>query len=135
MVGSVSIIPLPIEASIGSGQYSFPDTVVVRADGPGADAVCSYLVTYLQDQLHVGASSSDGNPPAIQLVCGPSQSTELSQLPLPAESYELNIEEEGVRVSAQTSTGLFYGIQSLIQLLPSCPQEGVSLAHVKVRKL
>ena len=133
MTSSASIIPVPVNSRSGDGQYSFPDTVVVRADGPGADAVCSYFVNHLQDQLQLDASSSsDASSATVAMSCGPGQSPQLSSLPIPQEAYELQISEEGVRLSAQAATGLFYGVQSLIQLLPACPQADIALSYVQV---
>ncbi|HPX27187.1 MAG TPA: glycoside hydrolase family 20 zincin-like fold domain-containing protein, partial [Treponemataceae bacterium] len=36
------------------------------------------------------------------------------------ESYELSIDDDGVLIKARTEAGLFYGIQSLRQLVYSC---------------
>src|SRR5258708_1647309 len=48
--------------------------------------------------------------PAIVLALGPVES---------AESYDLTIAEDGVRLTAPDAAGLFYGVQTLRQLLPS----------------
>ena len=129
----MSIIPLPVRVEAGTDTYTLPDTVQVRADGPGAEAVCSYLVTYLQEQLHLDArATGDSRSACLTLQCGPSCAPQLAELPLPGEAYQLRVDETGVSIAAQEPVGLFYGVQSLIQLLPATPQDAVVLQHVQV---
>jgi hypothetical protein len=67
--------------------------------------------------------------------------TELSEEPNAAEGYLLQVSPaDGVSISAQTRAGLFYGVQSLLQLLPSTPpdmpesgESGISVPAVQVR--
>ncbi|HEY3233842.1 MAG TPA: beta-N-acetylhexosaminidase [Polyangiaceae bacterium] len=50
------------------------------------------------------------------------------------EGYELEVTPSGVALRAHTQTGLFYGVQTLRQLLPM-PGDGLSLGALKIRDL
>ena len=129
----MSIIPLPLQVVSGNGSFALPDTVVVRPDGPGSEAVCSYLVSHLQDQLDLDASAAaDAGSAAVTLQCGPGCAQALEEVQLPQEAYELRVDDAGVHLAAAGPAGLFYAVQSLMQLLPAQPQEDIALQHIQV---
>lgn len=43
----------------------------------------------------------------------------LKDLTLPTEGYSLDVSNNGIKIKASTSVGFFYGVQSLLQLLPA----------------
>ena len=133
---SMSIIPLPVHVIPGQGHFALPDTVVVR-HAPGTQAVCAYLVNHLQDQLGLATDTADAGSAesaAVTLQCGPGCGQRLDelQLQLPQEAYELRVDEAGVHLAAPEPVGLFYAVQSLIQLLPAQPQGRILLQHIQV---
>src|SRR5690606_29976348 len=48
----------------------------------------------------------------------------------PAESYQLSINEKGVKITASSGAGLFYGVQTLFQLFPA--DGSAQLPHVNI---
>ena len=67
----MSIIPLPVHCQLGEGAFDLPDTVQVRADGPGAEPICSYLLEHLRDQLGLDAQhTTDARSAAVSMQCG-----------------------------------------------------------------
>ncbi len=51
-----------------------------------------------------------------------------SELPAPHESYMLTVNSDGVLISASSEAGLFYGIQSLLQMV----ENRTSIPFVKI---
>jgi hexosaminidase len=49
------------------------------------------------------------------------------------EGYELSITTDSILLGANCPAGLFYGVQSLLQLLPANPSETISLPAVSMR--
>ncbi len=45
-------------------------------------------------------------------------------LNIPEEGYLLNVDEKGITIEAKNSSGIFYGIQSVLQLLPPAVYSG-----------
>ncbi|WP_102798769.1 beta-N-acetylhexosaminidase [Bowmanella denitrificans] len=114
----VQLVPYPAMVKPGSGQLTLPNTVTVSAspDAPDSLAALSELLA----QLEVSQSTNDNA--IIRLVIDPN-------LSLGEEGYQLAI-EENITIKAATDTGLFYGVQSLRQLLPAVPQASYTLPQV-----
>ncbi|MCO5294737.1 MAG: beta-N-acetylhexosaminidase [Homoserinimonas sp.] len=81
-----------------------PDSVRIQTD-PGSAAVGEYLASMLS-ALGMSAAANDSGD--FRLHLGGSQ---------PAEGYLLRVSESGVELEAGSEAGLFWGIQSIRQLL------------------
>ena len=57
--------------------------------------------------------------PTINLDCSAAKLPALEGQPLAHEGYELTISGEGIVVRGVAAAGVFYGVQSLLQLLPA----------------
>ena len=57
--------------------------------------------------------------PAITLDCSAAKLPALEGQPLAQEGYELLISGKGIVVRGVAAAGVFYGVQSLLQLLPA----------------
>jgi hexosaminidase len=111
----VAVIPRPMHVARGEGSYSLLPNTVVRA-APGTRAVAERLAAYLEPAtgftLEVRDAESLG-PGGIHLRLDPALDA------LGPEGYRLEIRTDGVRISAVAPAGLFYGAQTLRQLLPA----------------
>lgn len=111
------LIPQPVRVEEGTGLYELDGDTRIDA-GSGAEEVARLLAEALRPAtglpLEVGAG-------AIRLrLVGE----------LPAEGYTLDVDATGVTIDASDTAGLFYGTQTLRQLLPpevlaATPVEGV----------
>ena len=127
------LIPLPESISSSAGEYRLDSESSILVSDPD-DAELVRLAEYLAEPLRVSAGlplpvggraeDSDG---AIRLTLnaealGPRQ---LPDTPLArSESYELSSSPTGIEIRAASHAGLFYGIQTLRQLLPAAATTG-----------
>jgi N-acetyl-beta-hexosaminidase len=109
---NVSIIPCPREMKTGQQFFTIrPDVIIVYSTSGKNTALI--LQTYLkrlsgfQPELIESEKSGDG---MIQFKYDKSFSK---------EQYDLIVAKEGIQIVASDNTGWFYGLQSLLQLLPS----------------
>ncbi len=54
---------------------------------------------------------------------------------LEEEAYELNVTKNGIVLTASSSTGWFYGVQSLIQLLPGTSDPSESSSSLEIQEI
>ena len=115
-----ALIPQPVSLRMQSGAFRLHSgiAIVVPPGVPEARQAAAYLANALAAptgwQLKVSESArSSARRNAIVLAL-----TAQSTAPAHPEGYELTVTPRGVRIQSPTPTGLFYGVQTLLQLLP-----------------
>lgn len=106
--GNTSIIPKPQQLTVGDGFYVLDFSTKINATDYFENAY-RHLLGYLQ----MGAGFGELSPTASNADIVFRENTKL-----PAEGYTLNINEHGILIEASDASGAFYGVQTLIQLLP-----------------
>lgn len=113
----LSIIPIPVELTPLSGNFTLTATTQINCQkiclGP-AEYLRNFisLPTGFNLMLKPNEEIPTVNMEGIFLRLEPMEST------LPAEGYKLTISQTQIIISGKDLAGLFYGIQSLRQLLP-----------------
>lgn len=121
---NIAIIPQPQHIEVGKGQFLLnADTIIVTPDVAIANLVIDYLQPATSFDLNsVPESDADTNVIILEL------SDEASNNP---EGYQLNVTADAIIVTAPQAIGLFYGIQTLRQLLPAQIMSNVPVADVE----
>jgi len=112
-----SIIPLPQQFSVDEGRFRIDSSTRICLSSNDLElASAAELFTGLIRQ------SSDMELPIDQLSTredpGNAISLILADRGLGEEGYELVVKKSGILITAKTSQGIFYGLQSVRQLLP-----------------
>lgn len=113
-----ALVPLPVSVRVGEGA-SFPvtpaTTIFIQSPDPRALFVAEFLAGLLTTVGPVG-------PSVAQMGTAIPEGSLVLSLDLdPAEgeeAYELNVTASGVALRASAPAGLFYGVQTLRQILP-----------------
>jgi hexosaminidase len=114
------LIPKPVSVTEGSGVYTFAPvtTVILPAAAPEVRGVADLLAVWLCAATGGEVTLREGSEAEPQAFLLRLLSQQVGRTQLGAEGYRLQITEDGVLLEAQSAAGLFYGVQTLRQLLP-----------------
>ena len=124
---TISIIPQPVHILKGTGHFTFPKEVLIHApDSPELVKTISILSERLSLPTgnHVTFATSS-NGATIQLLLNDSYDSQLGK-----EGYTLSVTHIGIKIKANQPAGLFYGVQTLLQLLPSQIESKVLIKNI-----
>ena len=118
-----SIIPMPNKIIPSAGYFEIDSETGIMSNEKNL-----FNLNYLQSKLSsaTGYKFSNTAPPdnSIRLKLS-------SSVSIPKEGYLLNITESGIEIEGSSEAGIFYGIQSLLQMLPPTVYSGRATGHEK----
>ncbi len=124
---ALPVIPQPSKMTVQTGEFELQAGTVVVADAaarPTADLLVARLASATGFQLKiVEAQPASGGTIVLKL--------DESLQNLGEEGYRLVVTKESVQIMARKSAGLFYGTQTLLQLLPSAVFSKSAVQNVK----
>lgn len=111
----IAVIPEPSSLVRGNGYFILPENWVLSAP---ATTGMEQVVAVLRDRLTIPTGyrfrmDQKAAHPAIRLTL-----TTTIDPAIGKEGYELKVSKEQVSIKANQPAGLFYGVQTLLQLLP-----------------
>ena len=112
---NIAIIPEPVKLVQNTGTFTLPTNITIEAPDI---AELKTTINFLQQRLSVPtgysvAVSNQSSTPTIKLSIN-----KVADAAVGNEGYQLSIKPEAVTITANTPAGLFYGVQSLVQLFP-----------------
>ncbi len=123
----VSIIPQPTNLKVNEGSFSISAKTTLQIKSAGQQKAANFLNKYLQEfygfQLKVTVGVGSKN--AISLVNTNGNA--------PKGTYTLESTSNGVAIKGANEEGVFYGVQSLIQLLPIQKSSSLSIPAVSIQ--
>ncbi|MDR2915785.1 MAG: family 20 glycosylhydrolase [Tannerella sp.] len=110
----VNIIPKPRSLVLNEGFFRLNEKTCFYASTPEAKTVASFFVAKMKNSTGYPISLSDD-----ELVKNTISLLIDASLDVKDEGYTLDVTPSAVIVKAKTPQGLFYGMQSFLQLLPA----------------
>lgn len=111
---SINIIPKPSKLVVGDGSYKLSKAILITANDKDALESAEFLKDIIEEsssiEVEVERTRKSGD---ITLKIDDKYSC------TSGEGYSLSVTKKGVVVTSNTATGIFYGVQSLRQLLPA----------------
>lgn len=112
---SLPIIPIPQQVQLQTGTFPIQSGVLIgiREQTTPAQWVVDYLNSHIQK--HLGSplkAQAGGKKPKNSILLALNPET------LKPEGYRMTVSAKGILLEGGSEAGLFYGVQSLIQLFP-----------------
>ncbi|MES2064578.1 MAG: family 20 glycosylhydrolase [Bacteroidota bacterium] len=125
---SIAIIPEPVKITTHTGQFVLPAVLTVQAGSqegmtPVLNLIKNKFSTATGKIIRVNAVAPAA---AIKLVLNKTMDNVIGK-----EGYYLSAKAKGVTIRANTEAGLYYGVQTLLQLLPKEIEGKVVAKNVK----
>jgi hexosaminidase len=126
-IKEISLLPLPQKIEKGLDTFLLNEKTNLIFDEKDKDlaSIGSYLKNYLKDNYQFELLAKNGNP-SIHLLLEENFTNE--------EAYTLKVDSVGIEIRGKTPRAVFYGVQSLLQILPSEKKKfgGFKIPSVKI---
>lgn len=124
----INIIPQPLEVVKNSGNFVIDSktslVVINKEDTATATFLNNYLATYYGFKLNVVQKATKN---AIILL------SQKNNVGLKREGYTFKSDKNGIEINGNSPMGTFYGMQTLIQLLPVEKSKSLVIASVAIK--
>lgn len=108
----LAIVPVPNSCSVQSGKFVFKPTTQIVASAPDAVPVARYFQREIERATGMKLPIEKGGiNNAVILRLKPSEK-------MPDEAYKLEVTGTRITILAKTPAGLFYGLQTVRQMMP-----------------
>jgi hexosaminidase len=109
----VSVIPQPFEMQVSQGSYSLNGSSSVSYDNEESRKVAELFAERFNRASGYSVKAGKNSSASVQFSLNKKADPRLG-----SEGYTLESGQKGVVVAANEATGLYYGMQTLLQLLP-----------------
>ena len=110
----INITPVPLELNQKEGNFNLSKKTVFVTNDEDAQKVASFFISKMNQSTGYSLKVAQEKPATNYI--------ELSlkdNLPVNNEGYILDVSPDGIEIQASTPQGLFYGMQTVMQLLPA----------------
>jgi hexosaminidase len=125
---NIAIIPEPVSLTKAAGEFLLPSTIVIEAPSdPEVKTITALLQTRLSVSTGNTVTLSSNAPTAVirlSLNTAPNKT-------IGAEGYQLSVSPKGITLKANSAAGLFYGVQTLLQLFPAQIETAEKVSGIK----
>jgi hexosaminidase len=110
----VNIVPLPNEMVVNEGLFTLNKKTVFAAGQGALDTELAYFAAKIKQATGYVLNVVSEKPAHNYIHVSVNEALETSN-----EGYELNVTSEGVTIEGKTPRAVFYGLQTMMQLLPA----------------
>lgn len=111
--GNISIIPQPAQMTVGEGSFTFKKKVSAFVPAYNGDSLAAVFKNFARD-----FKKATGIAVKTAVSAADAQIVVAVDSTLAPEGYTLQVNRNGIAISASKPAGLFYALQTLKQLMP-----------------
>ena len=110
--GRIHVIPEPVSVTEKPGSFYLRQGATLAVEGDSTAGIAGWLVAQVREQTGILLKEEKGGRGAIIVLVGEKYRG------AGREGYSIGVSSAGVRIEAGSPAGAFYGMQTLLQLLP-----------------
>lgn len=110
----INVTPTPLELTQKEGTFVLKNHTVFVSNDESTDKVAAYFTAKVKQSTGYDLKVSKNAPPTNQIKLDL-----ITDLPINDEGYLLDITSDNIHIQAKTPQGIFYGLQTVMQLLPA----------------
>ena len=111
---NISIIPQPVKLIKNEGHFILPANISISAnDNPELKTALAVLSDRLTTPTGYHVARNNSSSSVIRIILNKTADPEIGN-----EGYQLIVTPKKVTITANQPAGIFYGVQSFLQLLP-----------------
>ena len=112
---NISIIPQPVKLTKNQGHFILPSVISIGADeNPALKTALADLSERLTIPTGYHVTMTNSASAVIRIILNKTADPELGN-----EGYQFAVTPKKVTITANQPAGIFYGVQSFLQLLPA----------------
>src|SRR5215813_985850 len=116
-----SVVPTPRTVLLSDSDVVFDARWTLDDSKPGANHIAVRSLVHDMAEFHSLALRRAASATAIRLAVTPGTVVTKAEPEVDAQAYRLVIGDNGIEISGNGDPGLFYGVQTLLQLLKRDP--------------
>jgi hexosaminidase len=120
--GGIHVIPQPVSVTERPGSFMLRPGATLAVEGDSLAGTAAWLAGQVHDLTGISLRQGRGGKGAIVIHLGEGGD-------VGSEGYKLLVTAAGIRLSAKTPAGIFYGVQTLLQLVPVRQAAGIAPGH------
>jgi hexosaminidase len=123
----IAIIPQPVKVVTNAGNFILPKNVTIQSPaGNDFKETVAFLKNKLSAATGVSVMNAAASTATIKLLLSKKQNAVIGK-----EGYHLVVSPKNIMIEANEPAGLFYGVQTLIQLFPKEIESTTPVKNIK----
>ncbi|MEO6166676.1 MAG: glycoside hydrolase family 20 zincin-like fold domain-containing protein [Chitinophagales bacterium] len=128
---SHGIIPVPVSINVHPGNFLLSEETHITWSNDEDSTTIVIFNQQLKNYYSTGLLLSKGNPRQHDVIRLQRVFTD----DLPPVAYKIFIDDQQVTISAVNGAGIFYGLQTLLQLIPAASSNPLLIPLISIIKL
>jgi hexosaminidase len=121
--GRIHIIPEPVSVMEKPGEFMLRSGVTLVVDGDSLAGTAAWFTEQVQTLTGLQLQQGRGGKQTITIAVGHHSA-------MRKEEYSLSVTPSGIRITAADAAGAFYGLQTLLQLIPTTQPSAIPCADI-----
>ncbi|MFZ1527498.1 MAG: family 20 glycosylhydrolase [Ferruginibacter sp.] len=134
-IAQTNIIPAPVSLKMDKGSFTIDNNTSILVNGPQFDQAGRYLLEKIKDLYGIQLQLIDYKT-SMRVRLNKDVKTIRLALDETADgregAYTFSVTDRGVQVVSQNGSGIFYGIQTLLQLMPAKRDALLSIPQLSI---